>query len=125
MNEEIGKRVAEIRSNMGMTKVEFAELIGITNQYLGRVERGENGLTIEKAVNIGEKTGVSLDYLLTGKQSSEEEKAQILSITQSMLSEVSINEIRILCEMLNNMAAFLRNGDVNELLLKAIFESRN
>lgn len=67
LKSEIGLRVKEIRENkMHMSKVQFANLIGMKNQYLGTVERGQRGLTVEKAIEICEKTGVSCDYLLRG-----------------------------------------------------------
>lgn len=63
---EIGKRVTKIRKDMNMTKKDFAKLIGMKEQYLGTVENGQKGLTIEKAITICNKTGVSADYLLLG-----------------------------------------------------------
>ena len=53
LKQEIGERVKEIRENkMHMTKVQFANLIGMKNQYLGTVESGQRGLTVEKALEI-------------------------------------------------------------------------
>lgn len=70
---EIGNRVKEIRKNkMHMNKVQFADLIGMKNQYLGAVESGKRGLTVEKAIEICEKANVSCDYLLRGIDNSLE-----------------------------------------------------
>lgn len=53
LKEEIGRRVKEIRENkMHMNKVQFSDLIGMKNQYLGAVEAGKRGLTVEKAIEI-------------------------------------------------------------------------
>lgn len=71
---EIGKRVSEIRNSLHMTKKDFAKLIGMKEQYLGTVENGQKGLTIEKAIEICNKTGVSADYLLLGVNNNIEEK---------------------------------------------------
>lgn len=77
LKQEIGLRVKEIRENkMHMTKVQFANLIGMKNQYLGTVESGQRGLTVEKAVEICKKTGVSCDYLLRGLDISLEAHAK-------------------------------------------------
>lgn len=73
LKEEIGNRVKEIRKNkMHMNKVQFAELIGMKNQYLGAVESGKRGLTVEKAIEICEIANVSCDYLLRGMDNSLE-----------------------------------------------------
>lgn len=77
LKQEIGKRVTEIRKKkMHMNKVDFANLIGMKNQYLGTVENGQKGLTIEKAIEICDKTGVSCDYLLRGVDNSMEKYAK-------------------------------------------------
>lgn len=73
LKEDIGKRIQDIRENkMHMTKVKFANLIGMKNQYLGAVECGQRGLTVEKAIEICNVSNVSLDYLLRGIDNSIE-----------------------------------------------------
>lgn len=77
LKQEIGLRVKEIREKkMHMTKVQFANLIGMKNQYLGTVENGQRGLTVEKTIEICEKTGVSCDYLLRGSDKHLESHIQ-------------------------------------------------
>lgn len=41
LRKEIGLRVKNIRLNMNMTKQKMADLLGISGQYLGMIERGE------------------------------------------------------------------------------------
>lgn len=73
LKQEIGLRVKEIRENkMHMSKVQFANLIGMKNQYLGTVENGQRGLTVEKVIEICEKTNTSCEYLLRGINNSIE-----------------------------------------------------
>ena len=67
MKEEIGKRITEIRKGLSMNKEQFAKLIGISGQYLGTVENGVNGLSVDKLMALSEKTNTSADYLLFGK----------------------------------------------------------
>ena len=53
LKKNIGLRIKEIRVNkMHMSKSEFASLIEMKNQYLGMLENGQRGLTIEKAIYI-------------------------------------------------------------------------
>ncbi len=49
-----------------MTKEEFAKLINISGQHLGRAISGEKGLSIEKIIELSEKTGYSTDFILKG-----------------------------------------------------------
>lgn len=95
---EIGKRVTEIRTKMQMSKNEFARLIGMKNQYLGDVERGKKGLTVERIVNICNITGVTADYILFGVEN------KFKSNVQKILSNYSKNEIDKSFDILKDLA---------------------
>ena len=96
---EIGKRVENIRENtMHMTKCEFAKLIGMKNQYLGYVEFGEKGLTVEKVVEICNKTGISADYLLRGIDNPL--KTQLEKILQKYNAEEIAKSFEVLNDLL-------------------------
>ena len=66
MKEEIGKRITELRKSMNMTKKDFAKIIGISSQYLGRVEAGIHGLSLDSMMALCQATNVSADYILFG-----------------------------------------------------------
>lgn len=53
---------------------------GISPQYLGTVESGENCLSIEKIVLLSQKANVTTDYILLGKENVID-KTLIKSIT--------------------------------------------
>lgn len=67
IKKAIGKRIEFIRNENHMTKEEFAKLINISGQHLGKVITGEKGLSIEKIIEISNKTGYSTDFILKGK----------------------------------------------------------
>ncbi|MBO5005315.1 MAG: helix-turn-helix transcriptional regulator [Clostridia bacterium] len=66
IKKDIGKRIEFIRNEKNMTKEEFAKLINISGQHLGRAISGEKGLSIEKIIELSEKTGYSTDFILKG-----------------------------------------------------------
>lgn len=102
MKEEVGKRIRQIREDMGMTKEKFAKLLGISGQYLGVVEHGKSYLSIEKLKILCDLTNLSADYILFGKDT------HIISNTQKALSEFSTEQISVGCEMLQKLALFLK-----------------
>ena len=103
LKQEIGFRVKEIRENkMHMTKVQFANLISMKNQYLGTVENGQRGLTIEKALEICEKAGVSCDYLLRGIDNSAETYAS------KLLNKYSEDEISRFFEIMRDLIMLMQ-----------------
>lgn len=103
MREEIGKRITEIRNNMGMNKRQFAKYVGITAQYLGTIERGENCLSIEKVIKFCQKTNISTDYLLLGKTTTIDNKCK------NILSEFNESQIEAALKMIQNLAIFMKD----------------
>lgn len=91
IKRDIGKRIEFIRNEKSMTKEEFARLINISGQHLGRVISGEKGLSIEKVVEISNKTGYSTDFILKGKTSELEIINEKISFIKTNLQ--NINEI--------------------------------
>ena len=65
---EIGQRLKDIRKKNGYTQEEFSELMGMSLNYYGKIERGEGRLSIEKLIFLHEKMNVDLNFLLTGNK---------------------------------------------------------
>ncbi|MCL2351770.1 MAG: helix-turn-helix domain-containing protein [Firmicutes bacterium] len=119
MRKEFGKRVEKIRTDMGMTKAKFAAMIGVSGQYLGTVEHGVNGFAMETVAILCEKTGVSADYLLFGKNELTSDVA-----ARTVLSDFSPEQLQVAFDILKKMAVFLRTDNANEILIKEIFRSK-
>ncbi len=102
MKEEIGKRIKEIREDMGLTKEKFAKLLGISGQYLGVVEHGKSYLSIEKLKILCDLTNLSADYILFGKNNN------MIDDTQKLLSEFSTEQIQTGCEALQKLALLIK-----------------
>ena len=62
----IGRRLREIRG-FDATQREFANRIGISQGQLSKYERGLAPPAVEVLIRIKQLYGVSLDWLLTGK----------------------------------------------------------
>ena len=100
---EIGKRVQKIRVEiMHMSKNEFANLIGMKNQYLGTVESGQKGLTVEKVIEICNKTGVSSDFLLRGISNPLQKQAE------EILSKYTNEDIYKAFEIMKDLSLLLK-----------------
>jgi len=67
-NKAIGKRLRHEREKLKLSREEFAELIGLSDYYVGQLERGERQMSLPTLVNIAVCLHVSLDYLVFGKQ---------------------------------------------------------
>lgn len=105
MKFEIGKRITEIRKSMNMNKEQFARLIGMSGQYLGTVEKGVNGLSLDKLVTICKKADISADYILFGKQ----------NINNNVFSTLKNEQILHALNILEEVALFIKNDNKNNI----------
>jgi transcriptional regulator with XRE-family HTH domain len=55
----VGRRVAELRADQGLTQALFAERLGITTKHLQKIEAGELNMTIRSLVRLSDAFGVS------------------------------------------------------------------
>ena len=77
----LGFRLVEARKNFGLTQKQVAERLLITTQAISSWESGNSVPDIEKIPEIASLYGVTTDWLLSGKEPSEE----ILEVTSNLL----------------------------------------
>lgn len=65
-NAAVGCRMREVRRSAGMTQEKLADLMGITVNYLGEVERGRRPLSRSLANHFCSFFHVTYDYLYHG-----------------------------------------------------------
>lgn len=101
MRKEIGKRITIVRNNLGLKKNEFAKLLEITPQYLSTIEAGTNCLSVEKLILLANKTNISLDYILLGKQNSFDKNIikELINIDDKQI-DFSLNTIKEIVNLL-------------------------
>lgn len=66
----IGERIANIRSNMGLNQTDFASLFGVTQTAVYTWEKNKNTPDPDTLVKIAKHGKVTLDWLLTGIEST-------------------------------------------------------
>lgn len=72
--KEMGKRIRQVRMDMGYTQEGFAELLMISREFMGKVERGARTPSLELLFEFRQKTGIILDYIIYGEESSRNEE---------------------------------------------------
>ena len=85
--KEFGERLKGLRMIRGLTQEKLAENLNISWEHMGRIERGEKSLSIDLLIVISDYFDVSTDYLLTGKEMSNERR-RLLSVI-SELTEIA------------------------------------
>lgn len=67
-NENIGKRIAQLRKRQKLTQTALAEQVGATSKHISEIERGVTGISIDMQIQLSNKLFCSLDYLIKGKE---------------------------------------------------------
>lgn len=56
----VGKRVKELRKNMGISQEELADMVGLDRTYITSVERGKRNISIVNVEKLAKALQVSL-----------------------------------------------------------------
>jgi transcriptional regulator with XRE-family HTH domain len=65
LRKRFGQRLREIRANRRMTQEEFAELVGMSVDFLSLIERGRNAPSFETLDRIAKKLKLPVADLFT------------------------------------------------------------
>ena len=61
----LGERIREERLHLRLTQAKLAEAVDISDAYMGAIERGERGMSLDTLVALASRLGVTVDYLLS------------------------------------------------------------
>ena len=64
---EVGKRLRKERRRKKMTQEKMAEALGVTPEYLSKIENGNKSPSLMFVMKFSEITGASLDYLMKNR----------------------------------------------------------
>jgi len=109
--EDIGKRIKTLRYEKKLTQKQFGDLLGISRQYIGKIENGHT-LSVEQIAAICKKTGVTMDYIVFG----------IVDPLNNVdfLNDFSKDQIDISLDILKKVAHLVKTKNGNELLIKEL-----
>ena len=80
---DIGCRIKELRKKRGLNQPELGKIVNLTGSTISAIEIGKNNPTPDAIIRLCNFFEVSADYLLTGKEGTNdisEEEREILSV---------------------------------------------
>ena len=86
--KETGKRIQNLRKQKGMTQEQLAEKLNISVSNLGKIETGYSGVSIDLVIEMAMFFGVSLDYLLLGRELQTDALKKQISMMLAQLMEL-------------------------------------
>lgn len=66
---EIGKRVRDLRRCRGLTIEKLSEELNYSHSHMSKAERGIHSYSVDLLIDLAEYFNVSLDFLILGKES--------------------------------------------------------
>ena len=77
----IGNKIQTIRKKRGITQEELSEQVGISTNYLSKVERGLNSTSAENLLNIMQILNIKLeDFGIINNVSDDSKKQELIKI---------------------------------------------
>jgi len=78
----IGKRIQSRRKQLMLTQEQLAEMMNVSIQMVSNLERGNKAIRIDNLVNLSRILDISTDYILTGKETTDDIQALTARIAQ-------------------------------------------
>ena len=102
--EQLGQRIVRLRKERGMTQVELAASLGMSQQSVQAFEVGRRRMIVSIVPSLAELFNVSTDELLgmTSKPLKRGPKSQFQLLTEQA-SKLPKGKQKIILEMLNGM----------------------
>ena len=92
----IGKRIQKCRKQKGYTQEQLADMMNVSIQMVSNLERGNKAIRIDNLINLSQILDVSTDYILTGKETTNDTQSLTSLIRQ--LPEENRSLIRMLVD---------------------------
>ncbi|MDS1029260.1 helix-turn-helix domain-containing protein [Bacillota bacterium LX-D] len=119
-NKAIGQRIRKEREKLRLSREEFAEIIGLSDYYVGQLERGERQMSLPVLVKVTNCLHVSLDYLVFGQVHQYVDFVNELHSTytvcksskdeqiNSLLSKCSTQELELVKKLVRTILPYMR-----------------
>ena len=82
MKKTLGTMIAELRKQKGMTQLELAEKMGVTDKAVSKWERDLSCPDINSIPNLAEILGVSVEELMQSKKETEAPVSKVSEIME-------------------------------------------
>ena len=90
MKKTLGTMIAELRKQQGMTQLELAEKMGVTDKAVSKWERDLSCPDINSLPKLAEILGVSVEELMQIKKEADAPKSNISGIIETALKGVAL-----------------------------------
>jgi len=73
--KDVAVRLKALRKQHKLTIERLAEMIEVSSSFIGLIEKGESGVSLENLYKLAQIYSCSLDWLVTGKENAGAQEA--------------------------------------------------
>ena len=113
LQQQIGSRIKELRQLKGYTQAELAELVDLSTNYVGYLERGERTVSLQVLERLARTLGVEVSTLFLFHERGGERtlklpnrKTQILTKLSTFLQQTEPEDLRLLFKLAKRLTRF-------------------
>lgn len=121
--KKIGRFIAELRKEKGLTQAQLAEKLGISNRAVSKWENGKSLPDASIMINLCNSLGITVNELLNGERISMEDYKEKAEDTMTNVVKISQKEKRAMMKDIRNRG-FLTIALGMILWIAAIYASR-
>lgn len=132
MTTTVGERIKSRREELGWKQDDLASKAGISKSFLSDLENGKRNVGADKLLDIARALSLSLDYLMTGKDSKNAKQAsrelQIPTALADFAEDegLTFRQALALLEMQNQIIAHrssTKKGDLDKVDWQKFYEA--
>lgn len=103
----LGNRIREERLKLNLTQERLAEDVNLSTAYIGQIERGERSLTLDNLIEVSNRLGVTVDYLLYDSVVAENDVEykiwiQLMNGRTKEQKALSVNMVKLIFGYIDN-----------------------
>lgn len=99
INKKIGRKIARLRKELGLSQAQLAERIDLSAEYISRLERGINAPSVQALNILADVLKVEVRDLLTFSEPDWETKIEALVVLMKNKKGKSIRKVFKLAEI--------------------------
>lgn len=104
--KQLGANIAKFRQHKNLTQEQLAELLGIGNEAISRIERGVSMPSLMRLVELANVFQCGIADLFTNSSATEKDQVEYLSL---LLQKAQQEDRYFILEMVEKMVEHLKN----------------
>lgn len=107
--KKLGERIRAERLRLNLTRAQLAENAGISDTYMGAIERGERSLILDTLVRLVNRHGVTVDYLLSDSVTNSD--ANIMAQFKQVIDCQPLKRKQMAINVLRSIFTYLEDAE--------------